>query len=430
VSLSGGTALIGAPYHDVDGKVWQGAAYVFVANRPGWMYQAELTGAEGVAGDQFGASVSLSGSTALVGARNHRPGADPPNAGAAYVFVRALGPTGAPAWRQQAELTAADGEAGDLFGTSVAVESDAALVGAPDASAAGRHGVGAAYVFARSGASWTQQAKLTASDSLVSSQVKIGFGSSVALFGDAAVVGAPGHDRANRKDSGAAYTFARSGTMWVQQQLLTAADGGPLDALGTSVALSGDTSLVGAPKHRLDGEMRGAAYVFPATPSIKTFKPAYGPVGTSVSITGSFFGDVTGVAFNGTAASYIAFGTAISATVPPGAQTGPITLTFPSGSYVSGDPFLVTTGLIPAIGKLEPAYAKPGRLVTISGANFGSKWRRGCSVKFGSKKAIVSSWGANEIKCKVPLRTGWGAMLVTVTTLRGTSNGMSFTVNH
>ena len=73
VSLSGDTALIGAPYHDVDGKVWQGAAYVFVANRPVWAYQAELTGADGVEGDQFSASVSLSGATALVGARNHRP---------------------------------------------------------------------------------------------------------------------------------------------------------------------------------------------------------------------------------------------------------------------------------------------------------------------------------------------------------------------
>jgi hypothetical protein len=190
----------------------------------------------GAANDLFGRTVAIAGAgdTVLVGARFDDVGANT-NQGSAYVFVRS-GST----WTQQAKLTAADGVATDLFGNSVALSGDTALVGAyyDDVGAIG--GEGSAYVFVRSGSTWTQQAQLTAADSANSDQ----FGISVALSGDTALVGAWLNDVVTT-DQGAAYVFVRSGSTWTQQARLTVADGAPFDQFGFSVALggSGDTAL-------------------------------------------------------------------------------------------------------------------------------------------------------------------------------------------
>ncbi len=134
-------------------------------------------------------------------------------------------------WLTQAELLASDRAANDIFGTSAALSGDTALIGAY-----GRNGyTGAAYVFVRSGGSWSQQQELLASDGASGDM----FGSSVALSVDTALVGAEGH-------TGAAYVFVRSGSSWTQQQKLVASDGASGDMFGISVALSGDTALVGA----------------------------------------------------------------------------------------------------------------------------------------------------------------------------------------
>ena len=101
---------------------------------------------------------------------------------------------------------------------------------------------GSAYVFTRSGTTWTQQAKLTASDGAADDY----FGYSVALSGDTALVGAYWDDVGANYDQGSAYVFTRSGTTWTQQAKLTASDGAAGDHFGHSVALSGDTALVGA----------------------------------------------------------------------------------------------------------------------------------------------------------------------------------------
>ena len=127
-----------------------------------------------------------------------------------------------------AKLEATDGAAGDRLGFSVAVSGDTAVVGAPHDSDKG--GVsGSAYVFVRNGTSWDQQAKLLASDGFGGDS----FGSSVAVSGDTVVVAAHGDDD-NGNFSGSVYVFVRSGTSWSQQAKLLASDGTPLDALGAS----------------------------------------------------------------------------------------------------------------------------------------------------------------------------------------------------
>ena len=253
--------------------------------------------------------------------------------------------------------------------------------------------------------SWAPQTELTASDVAATGKIKIGFGTSVALAGNAALVGAPGHDHGSKTDPGAAYAFTRSGAMWIQEQIMTADDAGAHEKLGTSVALSGDTALAGAPRHYFTelADVGGAAYVFLMKPSIKSFKPTAGPVGTSVTITGSFFTGVTGVAFNGVAAeAFIQFGIMITAEVPAGAQTGPITVTFPSGIAISDDDFSVVP--LPAIAKIKPASAKRGATVTITGSGFGAV-RGKSSVTFGGTTCgTYVSWGNAQIRCRVPAK--------------------------
>jgi hypothetical protein len=116
VAISGSTAVVGGPGTSFN----RGAAYVFAHNTTGWSQQAKLTPEE-VLSEHFGASVAVDGSTAVVGAPFKHLGT-----GAAYVFVRSAGK-----WSQQAELTALGGAAGDRFGSSVAISGSTAVLGAP-----------------------------------------------------------------------------------------------------------------------------------------------------------------------------------------------------------------------------------------------------------------------------------------------------------
>ena len=181
VSVSGDTAVIGAPGKNAG----QGATYVFVRSGGAWTQQQELTASDGAAGDWFGYSVSLSGSTAVIGAlakHNYQ--------GAAYVFVLSGG-----VWGQQQELTASDGAAGDSFGNSVSVSGDTAVIAAYHKNA----DQGAAYLFVRSGGVWGQQQELTATDGVANDY----FGVSVSVSGGTAAIGAVGRNNYQ----GAAYVF-------------------------------------------------------------------------------------------------------------------------------------------------------------------------------------------------------------------------------
>jgi len=244
VALSGDTALVGMPGNTTT-EIFQGSAYVYTRSGTTWSQQAKLTAADGAEYDFFGDSVALSGNTALVGAsRQDRPTGG--YSGSAYVFVRS-GTT----WSQQAKLLASDGSSTALFGHSVSLSGDTALVGA--------YSTNGAFVFIRSGTIWSQQAKLTASD-VVSGDY---FGWSVSLSGDTAIVGAPWNDTPSGVNAGSAYVFVRSGSIWSQQAKLTAADGAGGDVFGGSVSVSGNTILVGASGDDTpSGGDAGSAYVF------------------------------------------------------------------------------------------------------------------------------------------------------------------------
>ncbi|MCZ7684310.1 MAG: hypothetical protein M5U28_38260 [Sandaracinaceae bacterium] len=255
VALDGDTALVGASYDDTSRGANAGSAYVFVRSGPTWTEQARLEASDGAAGDIFGASVALDGDTALVGAIGDDTSRGT-NAGSAYVFVRS-GPT----WTEQARLEASDGATNDVFGASVALDGDSALVGMRWDDTARGADAGSAYVFVRSSTTWTEQAKLEASDGAAYDY----FGTSVALDGDTALVGADGDDTGRGGDAGSAYVFVRSGTTWTEQARLEASDGAVYDYFGVSVALDGDSALVGADRDDTGrGTDAGSAYVFSA----------------------------------------------------------------------------------------------------------------------------------------------------------------------
>ncbi len=253
VALSGDTAIVGAFADDMGANADQGSAYVFTRSGSTWTQQAQLIATGSLAGDFVGASVALSGDTAIVGTNFDDVGANS-NQGSAYVFTRS-GTT----WTQQAQLIATGGAADDFFGYSVALSGDTAIVGAYTDDVGANTDQGSAYVFTRSGTTWTQQAQLTATGGAASDQ----FGISVALSGDTAIVGAFTDDVGASFNQGSACVFTRTGTTWTQQAQLIATDGAASDLFGASVALSGDTAIVGAKEDDVGASFnQGSAWVF------------------------------------------------------------------------------------------------------------------------------------------------------------------------
>ncbi len=263
VAASGDTVIIGAWLDDHAVGTDAGSAYVFVRDGAGvWTQQAKLTALEPPGNDNnvFGFSVAISGDTAVIGAHGNSNVVGF-GAGAAYVFVRS-----GTVWAQQAKLLASDIEPGANFGVSVSLSADTAVIGAYNDNGPAGTDAGAAYVFVRSGGAWNEQAKLVAPDAATSDF----FGNSVAVAGDTAVVGAY---RANAvgSDSGAAYVFFRSGTSWTMQQKVVATDASFNDQFGISVAVSGNTVLVGSWLDTFGNSFNaGSAYAFVRNGSVWT----------------------------------------------------------------------------------------------------------------------------------------------------------------
>jgi hypothetical protein len=233
VALSGNTAVVGAPGYAKN----TGRAFWFTDTAAGWKQIAELKGSDTVASDYFGESVSISGTTALVGGDGHKK-----SAGRAYVFTDTS--TG---WRQAGELKGSDTVAGDGFGYSVGISGNSAIVGEPDhAKDAGR-----AYVFTDTSTGWKQTAELKGSNTVANN----GFGVSVAISGATAVAGAPGFSKA----AGRVYVFGYSGGQWKQSGELKGSDTVSNDDFGYTVAVSGTTAVAGAPG---DAKDAGRAYLF------------------------------------------------------------------------------------------------------------------------------------------------------------------------
>lgn len=247
-SVSGDTAIIGAFADNTNGPS-SGAAYVFVRSEDVWVQQAKLLAPDGANSDNFGVAVSISGDSAIVGAYRDDDNGD--MSGSAYVFVRSGG-----VWSLQAKLVASDGLARDVFGYSVSLNSDIALIGAPGGDA-NEPDSGAAYVFTRSSGIWTQQAKVFQLDGATGD----GFGGSVSISMNTAVIGSRWDDD-NGDASGSAYVFTLSEGLWSQQAKLIPTDGVEGAEFGNPVSLDGDTAVIGASYDDDNGGWSGSAYVY------------------------------------------------------------------------------------------------------------------------------------------------------------------------
>ncbi len=247
------TAVVGTPSDD-EGAVGAGSAYVFVRQGKDWVEQAKLVAGDPELADFFGFHVAVSGNTVVVGAPSDRGVADVN--GKAYVFRRS-----GSSWSQEARLVAPDGAPDDEFGNWVSVAGDTLAVGAPGHDQPGQPDQGAAYVFVRVNGAWSLQQKLLASDGNGGAAFGDEFGYSVSISGETLLVGAR-FDSDLAPTAGAAYVFERAGGVWIERAKLTAGDPDPVDRFGRALALEGSTAVISA---RLDDEAganAGAAYVF------------------------------------------------------------------------------------------------------------------------------------------------------------------------
>ncbi len=236
VSISDTTAILGAPYDNN----YRGSAYIYTWNGDEWMEEAKIAVTDNISADVFGTSVCISGNTAIIGA----PGCNG-SKGAAYIFIR----TGS-TWIKEAKLTVPDAVILDNFGDSVSINGNIAVVGTPEKN----NNTGIAYVFTRTGTTWAQEATLTAPDGAPNDA----FGWRVSNDENTIIVGAYGEDSSR----GAAYVFTRSDQSWIQEARLTAQGGAANDFFGISVSISGNTAIIGAP---WNDNVTGAAYVFTRT---------------------------------------------------------------------------------------------------------------------------------------------------------------------
>ena len=245
VSMSGDTAMIGA-WGD-DGN--KGAVYVFERTGSQWTEVDKLVASDATAGDQFGNAISLHGNRLIVGSPRDDDNAF--NSGTAYVFEY-----NGNNWIETGKLTPDGSVFEEFFGSSVSLDGDRVLIGAYNStyiSSTARSG--SAYVFEHNGVSWGQVGKFYASDGAANDL----FGFSVSIAGDHALVGAHGDDI----NTGAVYAYSFDGVSWGDEVKLNSADAEIEDAFGLSIDLNGDRALIGAYRaDNSGGADSGAGYVF------------------------------------------------------------------------------------------------------------------------------------------------------------------------
>ena len=262
VAISDGIAAIGATGDDDKGST-SGSVYVFEKSSDDnpWTQVAKLTANDGANFDNFGWSTAISHGNIVVGA--HYNDDDGSNSGSAYIFEKSSAQDSS-SWTQVVKLTPDDGAASNQFGYSVAISDGIVVVGAHYGDKNHGSNTGSAYIFEKSSSddsnSWTQTAKLTADDAAASDF----FGKSVAISGDTVVVGAVGDDDEG-SHSGSAYVFKKSSSdnnSWTQMAKLTADDAAASDYFGFSVAISHGIVVVGAYGDDDNGSSSGSVYVF------------------------------------------------------------------------------------------------------------------------------------------------------------------------
>ncbi|HUX95513.1 MAG TPA: T9SS type A sorting domain-containing protein [Bacteroidales bacterium] len=370
LSADGNTAIIGGSGYS-DNK---GAAWIFSRSGGTWTEQSKLVDDDFLGTPWRGTSVSLSadGNTAIVGGNNDNSGV-----GAAWIWTRS-GET----WTKQSKLVAEDHIGASKQGQSVSLSADGntVIVGGHNDNSA----IGAAWIWTRIGETWTEQSKLVAEDHSGASNQ--GFSVFLSADGNTALMGG----RYDDSNKGAAWIWTRSGETWTKQTKLVDNDC-PGSHQGWSVSLSADgsTALVGGP---YDDDQIGAAWVYIPTPppTVSSFTPASGSAGTLVTINGAYLGNPTAFTIGGNAAIVISNdGSTLVGMVMPGATTGIISISTDRGTVNSAGNFTVTSSL--------PPTAQQGSKLVGTGGVAGIQ-RQGMSVSLSAdgNTAIVGGYGDND----------------------------------
>ncbi|MCC6908011.1 MAG: hypothetical protein IT430_08740 [Phycisphaerales bacterium] len=249
IRIEGNRMVVGAQLDDHSGFVDAGAAYVYVRSGNNWVYEDKLIANSPHDGDRFGWSVDISGDLIVVGARDDSEFGT--QSGAVYVFRRNNSD-----WVQEARLFAGDPEEFAQFGSSVAIDGDGILVGAPKENL--QHG--AAYVFRREGNAWSQEAKL-GSEFGGEGGDQVGY--AVALDGHVAMLGAPQvEDPGQPGNHGVVFVHRRVNGVWTFEQKLRSTDLLDFEDFGNAVDVQGDRALIGKWHDAANGANSGSAYVF------------------------------------------------------------------------------------------------------------------------------------------------------------------------
>ncbi len=288
VSISGDFAVIGAWGDDVGADANQGSIYIFARSGTQWTQQIKITAVDGLANDFFGHSVCISDSTIVAGAYGDNIGANI-NQGSAYVYSK----TGAN-WLYMAKLTASDGASDDSFGASVSISDSYIIAGAYLDDVGANTDQGSAYSFYEftNAGGWTSgqayHQKLTASDGDADDY----FGVSVSVFSYGLVIGASGDDIGANFSQGSAYTYFRSllgGNLWGSQAKITAPDGAANDNFGISVSKSASVAIIGA--YRSDAANgllnTGSGYVFNSSGASASYRRK---INDDTGMTDGYFG--------------------------------------------------------------------------------------------------------------------------------------------
>lgn len=273
VAISGSTAIVGAELWDNGTNLYQGSAYIFEQDHGGannWGEIKQLITSDGQQGDACSYDVAIEGDTAVILCPYHDVNGTP-NQGAAYVFERNEGGTNN--WGESAILTASDGASQDVLGASVIIQGDTIVIGGDWVDVNGNTDQGAVYIFERdtnSSNGWSETAKLTASDGLANDL----FGWDIAMIDDRIIVGAPRADISGNTDQGAAYVYEYDTVVpnqWSEVQKLVATDGGANEQFGWSTAIDEQKITVGARLATVGPNAnQGAAYIYTLVPASGT----------------------------------------------------------------------------------------------------------------------------------------------------------------
>jgi len=302
VAIQGNLAIVGAYFTDAPDRPNAGSAYIFQPENGVWVEKQKLQPADLQGNDCFGSAVAIGDNFAIVGAYTV-DAESRPEAGSAYIFQLENG-----VWQQKQKLQPDDLQRGDGFGGAVAISGETAIIGARLAKADGGQFAGSAYVFQLENGVWQQKQKLQPADL----QYGDNFGNAIALSGEFAIIGAYGVDAQRYPDTGAAYIFQQENGVWQQKQKLQPADLQRRYGFGCSVAIQGQVAVVGTSD-------AGSAYIFQLNQGTwqhkqKLYSPEVQPkdgfgytvaLSDGVVITGAHNADAQGRPYAGSA--YIAF---------------------------------------------------------------------------------------------------------------------------